>query len=234
MKNNRLIVGTVVAGLFFFPVANPVKSSTDIGSVYAEEKLSASSPPAKLKAKLAEIDNALQSTPSAKAYAAKANVLVFMEDFSNALENINKAIKMSPLSGKYYAYRGLIYSAQGNSNETIKNIEKAKSLNFSDPDYLGILALAQTDKKEFGKALKNAEAAIREDRNNLAALHARARVQISKKNYSAAIQDFTLALRSNANLPEIYKERASAWEMIGNRTKAESDRSMAKKLKAGN
>ena len=231
MKNNRLILGILVAGLFFSPIASFLGKSSDIGSVHAEEQLSADSPPAKLKAKLAEIDKRINETPSAKLYAAKANVLVFMGDHTKALKEINEAIKLSPHTGKYYAYRGLIYSNFGNTNETIKNIEKAKSLNYSDPDYLGILALAQTDKEEYPKALRNAEAALNEDKTNFPALYARGRVRISQKNFTSALKDFTLAIQSQPKLPELYKERALAWEKLGNKKNAEADRFQAEKFR---
>lgn len=231
MKYNRLIVGILVAGLLTVPVTPLSKNSTDIGSAFAEEQLSANSDPAKLKAKLAEIDKRISETPSAKAYGAKANVLVFQEKFPQALSSINEAIRLGPLNGKFYAYRGLIFSALGNTDETIKNIEKAKSLNYTDPDYLGILALAQTDKKKYDDALKNAEAALKADQTNFLALHARGRVKVFKKNFSGAIQDFSLIIKSNGNLPGVYSERAYAWEMIGNKEKAEFDRNHARKLK---
>lgn len=231
MKYNRLIVGILVAGFFWAPVTPLTKSSTDIGSTFAEEQLSANSDPAKLKAKLAEIDKRINESPSAKLYGARANVLVFQEKFPQALNSINEAIRLGPLNGKFYAYRGLIYSALGNTDETIKNIEKAKSLNYTDPDYLGILALAQTDKRMYDEASKNAEAALKEEHDNDLALHARGRVNVFKKNFLGAIQDFTQVIKSNAKLPGVYSERAYAWEMLGNKQKAAFDKNYAQKLR---
>ena len=232
MKNNRLIVGTVVAGLFFFPVANPVKSSTDIGSVYAEEKLSASSPPAKLKAKLAEIDKRIDETPSAKLYAAKANVLVFLRSYSKALISINKSIQLSPNTGKYYGYRGLIYSALGDVENTINDLEKAKSLGCSDSDYLGLLALAQGEKRDFKNALKNAETALKLDPNDCSALHARGLVYKERKDFQKALKDFNSAIENNKQLAEVYRDRAVVWERLGNKKNAQSDRLAAENLKS--
>ncbi len=232
MKDNRLIVGILVAGLFFSPVASFLGKSSDIGSVHAEEQLSADSPPSKLKAKLAEIDKAIDTSPSAKAYGAKANVLVFMGEKSKALTAINKAIQLSPNTGKYYAYRGLIKSTVGDLDGTIKDIEKAKSISYLDSDYLGLLALAQADKADFKNALKNAEAALREENDNYSALYARGKVRTSQKNYQKALSDFGKAITKNGKLPEIYLERAAVWEKLGNKKNALSDRAIAQKLKS--
>ena len=231
MKNNRLIVGTLVAGLFFFPVASSFKSSTDIGSVYAEEKLSASSPPAKLKAKLAEIDKKIDETPSAKLYAAKANVLAFLDENEKAIAAINKAIQLSPHEGKYHAYRGLLYASSGNKEETIKSIEKAKSYGITDPDYIGILALAQAGKADSKNALRNAEEALKLDPKNFSALYARGRVRAHLMQHRKAIDDFSLAIKQKDHLPEIYMERAAEWAKLGKKEKAEADSSLAKNLK---
>ncbi len=231
MKDNRLIVGILVAGLFFSPVTSFSGTPTDIGSIRAEEQLSADSPPAKLKAKLAEIDKAIDTSPSAKAYAAKANVLAFRGEMAKALSAINKAIQLSPNTGKYYAYRGLILSMLGHTNKTISDIEKAKSLGYVDSDYLGVLALAQTDKKDYPNALLNAEASLKEDKNNFSALYARGKVRISQKKFSHALKDLTLAIQSEKRYPGVYEERAFVWEKLGNKKNASADRATAEKLK---
>lgn len=231
MKDNRLIIGILVTGLFFSPVGSLFGTSTDIGSLHAEEQLSADSPPAKLKAKLAEIDKRINEAPSAKLYAAKANVLAFLNDYQRALQAINKAINLSPNTGKYYAYRGLILSILGDTNKTIEDIEKAKSLGYVDSDYLGVLALAQTDKNDYSNALLNAEAALKEDRNNFSALYARGKVRIFQKKFSNALNDLNLAIQSEKRYPGVFEERAFVWEKLGNKKNASADKASAEKLK---
>lgn len=232
MKEKRLIVGILVTGLFFSPVTSFSGNLTNFGSLHAEEQLSGHSDPAKLKAKLVEIDERIRETPSAKLYAAKANVLVFMHKPAKALVAMDKSIQLAPNTGKYYAYRGLIHSALGDVNKTIKDIERAKSMGCSDSDYLGLLALAQSENQDFENALKNAELALIADPKDYSALHARGRVRKHQKDYKKALDDFTLALKQNGNLPELYKDRALVWEKLGNKKNALSDRTSAQKLRA--
>lgn len=231
MKDNRLIIGILVTGLFFSPITSLFGTSTDIGSLHAEEQLSADSPPAKLKAKLAEIDKRINESPSAKLYAAKANVLAFQDDYKSALQAINKAISLSPHNGEYHAYKGLLYATIGNADETIKSIEKAKSYGITDPDYFGTLALAQAGKQDNKNALKNIELALKIDPKNFSALHARARVRTNLKEYQRAVSDFTLAIRQKDYLPEIYRERSLVLAKLGRKKEAEADISFAKELK---
>lgn len=232
MKYNRLIVGVLIAGIFYAPVTPLLKNPTDIGSAYAEEKLSANSDPAKLKAKLAEIEKRINESPSAKLYAAKANVLVFLNLYSSALVSINKSIQLSPKTGKYYGYRGLIHSALGDVEDTISDLEKAKSLGCSDSDYLGLLALAQAEKRDFKNALKNAESSLELDPKDCSALHARGLVFKEQKNYQKALQDFNSAIEQNNRLAEVYKDRAFIWEKLGNKKNAQADRLSAQNLKS--
>lgn len=232
MKYNQLIVGILVAGFFWAPVTPLTKSSTDIGSTFAEEQLSANSDPAKLKAKLAEIDKRINESPSAKLYAAKANVLVFLNLYSKALESINKAIQSSPNTGKYYGYRGLIYSALGDVGNTIKDLEMAKSLGCSDSDYLGLLALAQVEKHDFKNALINAESSLKLNPKDCSALHARGLIYKEQKNYPKALEDFNKAIKQNNRLAEVYKDRALIWEKLGREKNAQSDRLTAQNLKS--
>jgi len=232
MKDSRLLVGLLAAGLFFLPVMTFSQSATDIGSLRAEEQLSGKSDPAKLRAKLAEIDARIKKEPtSAKLYAAKANVLVFLKDDTKALSAINKAIELSPNTGKYYAYKGLIYSTQGDAPETIKCIEKAKILGVSDPAYLGVLALAQAGTQDNKNAIKNAEAALKLDPTTFSAFYARGRVHANRKEYTKALNDFNLAIKQKDYLPEIFIERAAIWSKLGNKMNAESDKAYAEKLK---
>lgn len=232
MKYNRLIVGILVAGFFWAPVTPLTKSSTDIGSTFAEEQLSANSDPAKLKAKLAEIDKRINESPSAKLYAAKANVLAFLNDEKNAIAAISKAIILSPHNGNYYAYRGLLHGCLGNADDTIRDIEKAKSYGVSDPDYLGMLALAQAGKLDNKKALENAEKALKQDPKNFSALHALGRIHTNLKKYQKAVNDFTLAIEQKNHIPEIYLERSAAWAKLGNKVNSDADKRLAEKLKS--
>ncbi|MDX2108227.1 MAG: hypothetical protein SFY67_17660 [Candidatus Melainabacteria bacterium] len=231
MKYNRLIVGILVAGLFAAPVSPLYKNSTDIGSAFAEEQLSANSDPAKLKAKLAEIDKRISETPSAKLYGAKANVLAFLNLNSEALLAIDKAIELKPTDGKYYAYKGLLYSSKGDADKTITNIEKGKSLGYTDPEYLGILALAQTEVHDFKKALVNANAAIEMDKSCYPAWYARGRVKNYRKDFKNALPDLTQAIKLAQELSGPYTERAITWDGLGNKKNAIADREKASKLK---
>lgn len=231
MKNNPFLVSVLVVEFFISPITIFLNFPNYVGSAFAEESLSAESAPSKLKAKLSEINKRIKESPSAKLYAAKANVLAFLNEDKNAMQAINKAIELSPHEVKYHAYKGLLYASIGDADETIKSIEKAKSYGVPNPTYLGILALAQAGKFDNKNALQNAELALRVDPKNFSALHALGRIHTNQKKYHQAVKDFTLAIQQKNQIPEIYLERSAAWAKLGNKINSDADKRIAEKLK---
>ncbi len=104
----------------------------------AQEPLKGVADEAKIKAKsrhsvlsevLTDWDKLIELQPRmAIAYYNKANTLLEMQDFAQAISLYNKVIQLDPLMGEAYYNRGYIYLKMGNKEKGVADLSKAGEL----------------------------------------------------------------------------------------------------------
>jgi tetratricopeptide (TPR) repeat protein len=79
---------------------------------------------------LADYDRALQIKPAfAEAYANRGNVFIRLERYDDALEQINKALKLKlQHPERVYYNRSIIYELKGKTREAYEDLKKAAEL----------------------------------------------------------------------------------------------------------
>ena len=79
--------------------------------------------------------------------------------FQQAIDDIDRAIRMSPKESLYHAERGSIFYRVGELDEAIKSCQKAIELAPNYMDAYRILGICQIAKKERSKGLQNLQKA---------------------------------------------------------------------------
>lgn len=74
---------------------------------------------------------------TAEEYINMANSNIQSQNYTGALEDVNKAIELDPTNGKYFTIKGLVKFALSDTRGAVRDLDKAIKLN---PDY----ALAYT------------------------------------------------------------------------------------------
>jgi tetratricopeptide (TPR) repeat protein len=82
-----------------------------------------------------------------------------MENYSQAIETINKGIAISPQDSKLYFRQGVIYDKWGKKNESIKSMKAVIRLDSKDANALNYLGYTYAD---LGIQLDEAERLVRE------------------------------------------------------------------------
>lgn len=231
MRINRLIMGAWIGlAIFSCSTIDGSKNITDIGCVFAAEKLSAKSDPAKLKAKLAEINVRIKEEPSAALYAYKANLLDYLKDTKGSIEAISHAIKLNPKESRYFYYRSLQYRLHSMPDKALADLEKAYNLGDHSADIFKDRALIKITIDDNAGAMEDAKTALKYDSNSSGTWYAKGCAERSLGKLEESIRSLSKSIQLNPNLYETYVERAFARKEFGLIKEANQDFSKARKL----
>ena len=142
-----------------------------------------------------ECSKALELEPNnAEACELKGIAYYYIEDITNALVNLNKAISLNPLSSRAFCYRGICYS-----NEMIASANK--EIVFDKPSSFTLKGYnldSQTIEK-FTQALNDENKAIELDYENIVAYQARGEVYFWLEDYERAMVDLNKVINEYPN-----------------------------------
>ncbi|MBN1589330.1 MAG: tetratricopeptide repeat protein [Pirellulales bacterium] len=68
----------------------------------------------------------------AEAYNARAVVTALDGQFTEAIQDVDEAIRLKPSSGRFYRTRGLIYREMGDEAQATENLAKSDELTQKD------------------------------------------------------------------------------------------------------
>ncbi len=231
MRINRLIIGFLTAVAFWsFPSTISSQNTTDNGSVLAAEKLSAKSDPAKLRARLTEINVQIKEEPSAKLYAAKANLLEWLKDTKGALESITQSIELAPSESKYFYYRSVIYRRLFLNKKALDDLNKTYALGDHGVDILIDKALVKACINDNAGALKDSIEAIKRGANTSGVWFAKGCAERSLGKLDDSVVSLTKSILLAPRSAEGYVERALTYKQLGRIKESALDFKKAREL----
>lgn len=174
-------------------------------------------------------------------YAEIAQIYCDLKDYTNALLNVKKAIKLEPQNAKTYKifmrdiekennlniaeeyYRkGRTYLENGNNDKAIECFEQAKDLNPNKDNYYWC-GMAKYCNKQYKKAIKEFSYAI-DIKPCAKYYYMRGHSKFLDNKYQESIEDFSVGIDLNPKeIYKYYKLRADAKLRLGNYSGANSD-----------
>ncbi len=168
--------------------------------------------------KLKRYNEALEMTNQAlelkksnlEALQLKVLVLIELEDYFNALQAAEDAVKIKSSAQNFY-FQGLVSEKLKNERGAVFDYERAlkKDKDFV-PAYIALSKLA-LDRNEIKNALNNIEQALIRESENVEAILVRSNIYKVNHDYSNAITDLSEAILIDYNNPELYFARGNLY-----------------------
>lgn len=136
-------------------------------------------------------------------------------EYSAALEELNKAIQDDPEHPRAYYYRGQIYTDLDNFKEAKEDFLKVASMVEDDHRVWNFLGAAQTHEGDNVSAVKSYDKAIALDPQNSLYYFNRGSSLGQLNRLEEAITDFNMAVELGMNTSGIFNNRANARYMLG-------------------
>ncbi len=137
-----------------------------------------------------------------RAYYASGSYLKAVEDY-------NRALKLSPTSAKIYLYRGYAYEKMKNNGRALADYAVAIKLDATDVWAFRSHGLLNASLKKFTDALQDYDHALQLDPNHAPSLNNRCWVLYQLKRYEDALKDCDQALTISTGEPNYLETRAN-------------------------
>jgi tetratricopeptide (TPR) repeat protein len=151
-----------------------------------------------------------------------------MDDYEQAIVDLDKAIEIQANFGKAYYNRGLSYYAMGDYDQAIADLSKAVELssNWHAPptDY------GSDPGHDLLAGFDNQMEAMQSYTDLPSVYHRRGLAYLAKEEYDSAISDLDMAISLQPDLSVAYYTRAAVHLSVGNHDKAKADCQTALKL----
>ena len=195
-----------------------------------------------LKRLLKELDSRITSNPEdAGAHLEKAEVLMEMDRFKEALASAARAVKIAPGEPEAHVIYGMAALRLGKDKEAEKSFGRAIDLDPEAAEYVGdVLAeIAPGRMKMMMKRMmrgpepvdmKKVAARLAANADDVGALVLRARRHVEKKNLEAAFDDLYRAIKLDPKHAPAYIQRAMTHAMTGRIDRAERDLVRAERI----
>lgn len=158
----------------------------------------------------------------AKSYMYRGAAESFLNNFTDALADLNSSFKLDSLNDKIYYYYGKLYLFQGEYNTAIRYYSIAILKNPKYPAAYDERAVANSLLGDFEAAINDENTAIGIDSANQLYYTDRGFAKLKLGKYEAAIKDFDISLKLQVN-QKAYADRGYAYSLIGLHLKAIED-----------
>lgn len=135
-------------------------------------------------------------TPSPDVYEGMGVILQSRNEFKNALQLLNIAVRLNPENGRTYYNRAIILDQMNLKEEAIKDYESALQKN--PKDLLSTIrnrSVLYLETGKYDKALKDLDELIRIEKINYRHYYNRAFSKVMLKDYDGAIADYQIVLK---------------------------------------
>jgi Tfp pilus assembly protein PilF len=78
---------------------------------------------------------ALKQKPDSTLYVLRGKTYTAKNQYAQALQDFEQALKLNPGNGQAYFGRAMVYVYQENFDQALENLEKAKNLGVKDEDF---------------------------------------------------------------------------------------------------
>lgn len=156
-------------------------------------------------------------------YLSRANMYLVMEDTTNAMIDLNKAIEIDPYTSHSFSARGLLYFQQKKYNTALADLDEAIRLDpYIEGNYInrGLIKYYLNDLRG---AMADYDRVIEMDDNNVIARFNRGLLRAQVADNNRAIRDFDKVIELQPDNNLAYLNRAILNNEIGNNEGALAD-----------
>lgn len=146
-------------------------------------------------------------------YINRAMTYIKLDEYENALGDLNQAINQSPDSTYLLAYRGLAHSHLSNYEAAIHDLTRAKAEFPNDPHVFYMLGMAHLQFKEYEDVVQAMDRVIELDPNLVEALYHRGLALANLDRKDEAISDMTRAISLRPEIPDLYLFRGILYKI---------------------
>lgn len=150
-----------------------------------------------------------------KAYANRAVAYTHLKKYDEAVEDIGRAIALSPQNPAYYYNKSLIFFAEGKKDSQDVALDKCLGLDAAHADaayYKGMLCY---ERREFDRSVGYFGIAIQNKPDYVFAYNDRGSAYRAKGDLENAINDYLAALQLDSTHVFIYNNLGSAYRLSG-------------------
>lgn len=152
--------------------------------------------------------------------------LLQLQRYDEAIEDLGKAIELSPNFHTAYLNRGAALARSGKIDLAIKDFESVVKLRPNDPVSQINLGKAHFINGQYDEAIKNYNEAIRIDPNIADSFNGRADAHFKKRQFDQALKDYDEAIRLRPNFSNAMNNRKLA---LSAKKKAEREKTQRAK-----
>lgn len=131
-----------------------------------------------------------------------------------ALADITEVLKITPMDGKAFCCRGMIWAKLNNYQQAIADFNQALRLNFQEDIVYRNRGKVRILLGDAGGAVADFNQALKLKPDDAKLFIARGNAYRSLSNYNAAIADYTQALKLSPNHPQAYYNRGLAYTCL--------------------
>lgn len=157
----------------------------------------------------------------------------YLGELEAAVDNFTKAVSLDGKFTEAFINRGSAYIALGKNGNALKDFSKAIKLDKSNPSIYFQRARLNYFQGEYKAALKDYNKAIELGLEKPELHKSIGDIHFKQKKYKDAVKSFTKALELNPKYIDALNNRAVAYELLGDESKAKADRKKLNNLTGG-
>ncbi len=163
-------------------------------------------------------------------YNNRGNAYASLGNYTQAIEDLQKAIELNPRYVEAYNNRGYVYMKLGDYRQAIEDLQKAIELNPKYAEAYNNRGNAYAQLGNYGQAIEDLQKAIELNPKYALAYNNRAFIHGTLGDYRQAIEDLQKAIELNPRFAEAYNNRGNAYAQLGNYGRAIEDYDQALKI----
>ncbi len=165
------------------------------------------------------------------AFEDRGNLHYYLKNYKKALVDYQTSIALYPMTGRLYFFVANCFRATNDIDKAIANYDMMLLLTPNSLGYMFKYGKVLRDCGKFAKAIPLYDRIIELGEGNADAYRGRGDCYAGLKQYKKAIEDYSNAITMASDpSPDTYRQRALAFEKLGNKEKALRDRNTAKQL----
>ena len=160
--------------------------------------------------KLENINKIIEKEANEKNYFKRGTIYKKLKNYSKAIEDYDKVIKLNSNDAGYYNGRGSAKYSLGEYKESVEDYNKAIKLNPNKVSYYNKRGNGKYKLGEYKESIEDYNKAIELSPNNASYYNGRGNGKYSLGEYKESIEDYNKAIELNSNNATFYGNRGSA------------------------